>query len=94
MSFLSDVLEMRDVPPRYFLTAKACAGIIRRAEKRGKALPSMLKDALQAVVRCSRVEEAETAEKPQVVKRPRCLRASASAGDKPPALEASVHKRR
>lgn len=53
VSFLSDVLEMRDVPPRYFLTAKACAGIVRRAETRGKALPPMLKDALDAVIQCS-----------------------------------------
>ena len=37
---LSDVLEeIGSVPPRYFLSAKACAGILRRAERRGKALP-------------------------------------------------------
>lgn len=47
---LSDVLEIGVVPQRYFLTAKACAGILRRAEKRGKVLPTQLQAALQAVV--------------------------------------------
>jgi len=46
---LSDTLETGSVPPRFFLSAKACAGILRRAEKRGKALPPALRDALQAV---------------------------------------------
>lgn len=35
--------------PRYFLSATACAGILRRAEKRGKALPELLHRALLAV---------------------------------------------
>ena len=46
---LSDVLETGDVPQRYFLSAKACRGILRRAEKRGKELPAALKSALQSV---------------------------------------------
>jgi hypothetical protein len=46
---LSDVLETGDVPQRYFLSAKACAGILRRAEKRGKQLPEQLHAALLAV---------------------------------------------
>ena len=46
---LSDVLETGDVPRRYFLSAKACAGILRRAERRGKALPPALLRALQQV---------------------------------------------
>ena len=46
---LSDVLEVGNVPQRYFLTAKACAGILRRAEKRGKKLPEPLKLALERV---------------------------------------------
>jgi len=45
---LSDILEM-DVPPRYFLSPKACAGILRRAERRGKELPPSLKLALAHV---------------------------------------------
>jgi hypothetical protein len=46
---LSDILETGDVPQRYYLSAKACAGILRRAVKRGKALPQRLAHALQAV---------------------------------------------
>jgi len=45
---LSDILETTPVPQRYYLTAKACAGILRRAEKRGKALPPLLQRALAA----------------------------------------------
>ena len=48
-SLLRDVLETGRVAPRYFLSRKACAGILRRAEKRGKTLPPMLGDALRAV---------------------------------------------
>ena len=46
---LSDILETGDVPRRFFLTAKACQGILRRAEKRGKSLPPSLAAALEAV---------------------------------------------
>jgi hypothetical protein len=49
-SSLSDILETGNVPRRYFLSATACQGILRRAEKRGKSLPPSLRDALQAVV--------------------------------------------
>ena len=45
---LSEVLET-DVAPKYFLSAKACSGILRRAERRGKALPTTLLQALQQV---------------------------------------------
>jgi hypothetical protein len=47
---LSQVLESGPVHQRYFLSEKACSGILRRAEKRGKQLPEALRDALQAVV--------------------------------------------
>ena len=47
--FLSDVLETRDVPQRFFLSPTACQGILRRAASRGKELPSQLKDALEEV---------------------------------------------
>jgi hypothetical protein len=47
VSSLSDVLETGPVPPRFSLSAKACSGILRRAERRGKALPPMLKAALE-----------------------------------------------
>ena len=46
---LSDTLETGVVPQRFFLSAKACAGILRRAEKRGKALPPALEQALRSV---------------------------------------------
>ena len=42
---LSAILET-DVPRKYYLSARAARGILRRAEKRGKALPPMLHHAL------------------------------------------------
>lgn len=45
VSTLSMILEM-DVPDKYFLSAKACWGIIRRAEQRNKEIPVILKIAL------------------------------------------------
>ncbi len=49
---LSHVLEdSRDVPPRFFLSPKACAGILRRAERRGKTLPPLLLAALKSAAR-------------------------------------------
>jgi hypothetical protein len=50
---LSAILEIGDVPQRYFLSAKACAGILRRAGKRGKELPGQLHQALQAAAEAS-----------------------------------------
>jgi hypothetical protein len=46
---LSDTLETGELPQRFFLSATACKGILRRAEKRGKQLPPALEQALQAV---------------------------------------------
>lgn len=48
-STLSEVLEVI-VPKKYYLSATACAGILRRTENRGKELPPMLKAALMSVV--------------------------------------------
>jgi hypothetical protein len=45
---LSQILETGPIPQRYYLSAKACAGILRRAEKRGKALPELLRLALES----------------------------------------------
>jgi hypothetical protein len=42
-------LETGDVPQRFFLSQKACAGILRRAAKRGKELPAQLAHALEEV---------------------------------------------
>src|SRR5690625_1320516 len=44
---LSQVLERGSVPQKYYLSSTACAGILRRAEKRGKKLPEMLEKALK-----------------------------------------------
>jgi hypothetical protein len=46
---LSDTLETGDHLQQYCLSATACKGILRRAEKRGKALPAMLRHALAKV---------------------------------------------
>ena len=48
-STLSQILEA-NAPEKYYLSAKACAGILRRAEKRGKELPTMLREALEEVI--------------------------------------------
>ena len=45
VSFLSQIL-MDKVPEKYYLSKKACLGILRRAESRGKKLPDILKQAL------------------------------------------------
>jgi hypothetical protein len=49
---LSDILETGDLPLRFFLSAKACQGILRRAEKSGKKLPERLRLALVAGAEC------------------------------------------
>ena len=38
-----------EVPAKYYLSPKACAGILRRAERRGKTLPPHLEAALRSV---------------------------------------------
>ncbi len=48
---LSHTLETGDVQQRYFLSAKACSGILRRAERRGKELPPQLHSALKAAAK-------------------------------------------
>ena len=54
-STLSDILEAMPVSAKYSLSPKAAAGILRRAENRGRSLPQELRDALIALT------EAETA---------------------------------
>jgi hypothetical protein len=46
---LSHILETGIVPEQYYLSATACLGILRRAKKRGKALPDALRVALENV---------------------------------------------
>lgn len=51
-SRLSQILEER-AQPKYYLSARACEGILRRAENRGKALPDILREALENQIRNS-----------------------------------------
>jgi hypothetical protein len=59
-SLLSDILEIGDLPQKYYLSPVACEGILRRAEKRGKTLPIALQKALQATVATTPPEAKET----------------------------------
>ena len=45
-SFLSQIL-MEEVHPKYYLSQRACEGILRRAKKRGKELPEILQKVLE-----------------------------------------------
>ena len=49
VSTLSQILE-DTVPQKYCLSVKACQGIIKRAELRGKKLPEILEKALNNVI--------------------------------------------
>lgn len=45
---LEDILQpMSEVHPRFILSPKACAGTLRRADKRGKTIPPKLKEAME-----------------------------------------------
>ena len=46
-TLLSQVLE-EETDPKYELSARACQGILNRANKRGKELPEILKTALES----------------------------------------------
>ncbi len=46
VSILSQILQV-GVPGKYYLSPRACLGILRRASARGKELPPMLKIALE-----------------------------------------------
>lgn len=48
-SLLSQILE-DNVPQKYYLSARACQGILTRASRRGKPLPDILKQALLDVI--------------------------------------------
>ena len=45
-STLSQILE-ENVPEKFYLSRKACLGILRRASARGKELPAVLQRALE-----------------------------------------------
>jgi hypothetical protein len=57
-SSLPGVLEAT-VPERFYLSPKAAAGILRRAEKRGKALPPALDKALRVLSDAAKAEGSE-----------------------------------
>ena len=46
-SSLSRILETGDLPSRYYLGPRTCAGIARRIETRGKKIPKRFSDALE-----------------------------------------------
>ena len=48
-STLSSILE-GNAPVKYYLSAKACEGILRRSKRRGKELPEMLRIALEQTI--------------------------------------------
>jgi hypothetical protein len=58
-SSLSEILETGPIDNRYYLSQKACRGILRRAEKRGKELPGQLRVALESVAGPIPLTEAE-----------------------------------
>ena len=59
-SYLSQILQV-NAPEKYHLSAKACQGILRRAAKRGKELPPMLREALeQTIERSGLMDTTET----------------------------------
>ena len=51
---MSQILQLSP-HPKYYLSPKACLGILRRAKERGKELPPQLKDALMAQASLSSV---------------------------------------
>ena len=59
-STLSQILQDR-VPQKYYLSPKACLGILRRASVRGKELPPVLKAALERQAAAEELSEAEEA---------------------------------
>ena len=51
---LSQILQKpEDVPKKFYLSRKACQGIINRSAKRGKPLPPTLKRALEQQIELS-----------------------------------------
>ena len=53
-SLLSQILQ-DEVPQKYYLSEKACQGILNRASRRGKELPRELREALESQATPSRL---------------------------------------
>lgn len=56
VSSLAETLES-SVAPKYYLSPRACQGILRRAEKRGRMLPPQLEAVLRAVAQTDQDDE-------------------------------------
>ena len=65
-SHLSDILETNP-DPKYNLSAKACQGILNRAERRGKELPKILREALEQTIARSLMQEETETDKPSAL---------------------------
>jgi len=59
-SSLSAILETGDLPQQYYLSPKACQGILDRAERRGKTLPPQIERPLREVA--SRLQDSTNSE--------------------------------
>lgn len=66
VSLLSQILEVSP-DPKYSLSAKACDGILRRADRRGKELPPMLRGALEMQIEREKNYEASLSRSEEVV---------------------------
>lgn len=66
-SSLSQILEV-NVPEKYYLSQKAATGILRRASKRGKNLPTQLMEALEEVIAISSTPSKSEPENPAAEK--------------------------
>lgn len=74
VSLLSSTLEV-NAPEKYYLSARACQGILTRASRRGKKLPDLLQTALLEMIEwwepgaSARVMEALAAEEQKRIRR-------------------------
>ncbi len=79
-SFLSQILQ-DTVPEKYYLSARACEGILRRAERREKDLPTELKVVLEAQASYGCAPDAPGGGKGALVSRERSLTLAANTND-------------
>ena len=49
LSVFSVLMPLHDVPIRYYLSKQAASGVLRRAEKRSKSMPTVLREALKKI---------------------------------------------
>lgn len=64
-SLLSWILQV-DAPEKYYLSARACRGILTRASRRGKKLPELLETALLEMIEWWENEVSASAETPLI----------------------------